>query len=150
MPGITISTDLIVGFPGETESDLADTLSLVDEAGFDEAYTFLYSPREGTPAMRIPGHVPEAVGAERLQRLIAHVRSGTRQRNAGRVGEVHEVLVERPARRGGQMLGRTRSNSLVVLDLPPESIGGYHLVRLTGTTGSTFTGAVVAPQLAVL
>ncbi len=150
MPGLTISTDLIVGFPGETEGDLADTLSLVDEAGFDEAYTFLYSPRDGTPALRIPGHVPEEVGAERLQRLIAHVRGGTRQRNAGRVGEVHEVLVERPARRGGQMLGRTRANSLVVLDLPATSIGEYHMVRLTGTTGSTFTGAVVAPQLAVL
>lgn len=150
MPALTISTDLIVGFPGETETDLRDTMSLVDEAGFDEAYTFLYSPRDGTPAMRIPGHVPEAVGAERLQRLIGHVRSGTRQRNAARVGGVHEVLVERPARRGGQMLGRTRSNLLVVLDLPVDSIGEYHTVRLTGTTGSTFTGAVVAPQLAVL
>jgi len=150
MPGITISTDLIVGFPGETESDFAETLSLVDEAGFDEAYTFLYSPRDGTPAVRIPGHVPEDVGAERLQRLIAHVRGGTRRRNAGRVGAVHEVLVERPARRGGQMLGRTRSNLLVVLDLPADCIGEYRTVRLTGTTGSTFTGAIVAPQLAVL
>jgi len=150
MPGITISTDLIVGFPGETESDFAETLSLVDEAGFDEAYTFLYSPRDGTPAVRIPGHVPEDVGAERLQRLIAHVRGATRRRNAGRVGTVHEVLVERPARRGGQMLGRTRSNLLVVLDLPAECIGEYRTVRLTGTTGSTFTGAIVAPQLAVL
>lgn len=150
MPALTISTDLIVGFPGETEADLNDTMSLVDAAGFDEAYTFLYSPRDGTPAMRIPGHVPEAIGSERLQRLIGHVRSGTRQRNAARVGGVHEVLVERPARRGGQMLGRTRSNLLVVLDLPADSIGEYHTVRLTGTTGSTFTGAVVAPQLAVL
>jgi tRNA-2-methylthio-N6-dimethylallyladenosine synthase len=150
MPDITISTDLIVGFPGETEADFAQTLSLVDEAGFDEAYTFLYSPRDGTPAVRIPGHVPEEVGAERLQRLIAHVRACTRTRNAGRVGSVHEVLVERPARRGGQMLGRTRSNLLVVLDLPADTIGRYQTVRLTGTTGSTFTGAVVAPQLAVL
>jgi tRNA-2-methylthio-N6-dimethylallyladenosine synthase len=150
MPEITISTDIIVGFPGETEADVADTLSLVSEAGIDEAYTFLYSRREGTPAVRIPDHVPEEVGAERLQRLIGHVRGQTRERNAGRVGTVHEVLVERPARRGGQMLARTRSNLLVVLDLPVESIGAYRMVRLTGTTGSTFTGAVVAPQLAVL
>ena len=150
MPGITISTDLIVGFPGESEADFAETLSLVDEAGFDEAYTFLYSRREGTPAVRIPGQVPEALGAERLQRLIAHVRGQTRRRNAGRVGSVHEVLVERPARRGGHLLGRTRSNLLVVLDLPADSIGEYRTVRLTGTTGSTFSGAVVAPQLAVL
>jgi tRNA-2-methylthio-N6-dimethylallyladenosine synthase len=150
MPEITISTDIIVGFPGETEADVADTLSLVSEAGIDEAYTFLYSRREGTPAVRIPDQVPEEVGAERLQRLITHVRGQTRERNAGRVGTVHEVLVERPARRGGQMLARTRSNLLVVLDLPVESIGAYRMVRLTGTTGSTFTGAVVAPQLAVL
>ena len=150
IPGITISTDLIVGFPGETEADFGDTLSLVDEAGFDEAYTFLYSKREGTPAVRIADQVPEAVGAERLQRLIAQVRGRTRRANAGRVGTVHEVLVERPARRGGQMLGRTRSNLLVVLDLPVDSIGEYRTVRLTGTTGSTFTGAVVVPQLAVL
>ena len=150
MPDITISTDLIVGFPGESEADFADTLSLVEDAGFDEAYTFQYSPRDGTPAMRIPGHAPEGVGAERLQRLIAHVRTQTRGRNAGRVGSVHEVLVERPARRGAHLLGRTRSNLLVLLDLPAGSIGEYRTVRLTGTTGSTFTGAVVAPQLAVL
>jgi len=150
MPGITLSTDLIVGFPGETEADFAATLSLVEEAEFDEAYTFLYSPRDGTPAVRIPDPVPEDIGAERLQRLIAHVRGQTRRRNAGRVGSVHEVLVERPARRGGHLLGRTRSNLLVVLDLPADCIGEYRTVRLTGTTGSTFTGAVVAPQLAVL
>lgn len=150
LPGITLSTDLIVGFPGETEADFAETLSLVEEAEFDEAYTFLYSPREGTPAVRIPDPVPEDIGAERLQRLIAHVRGQTRRRNAGRVGSVHEVLIERPARRGGHLLGRTRSNLLVVLDLPAACIGEYRTVRLTGTTGSTFTGAVMAPQLAVL
>lgn len=150
IPGITFSTDLIVGFPGETEADFAATLSLVTEAGFDNAYTFQYSPRDGTPATRIPAHVPEPEAAERLQRLIAHVRGETRRRNAARVGSVHEVLVERPARRGGQLLGRTRTNLLVLLDLPSEAIGEYRTVRLTGTTGSTFTGAIVAPSLAVL
>ena len=148
--GLTISTDIIVGFPGESDAQFEETLSLVDEAGFDEAYTFVYSPRDGTPAVRLPDHVPEPVGSERLQRLIARVREGTRRRNAERVGTVHEVLVERTARRGGFMLGRTRSNLLVLLDLPVGAIGEYHTVRLTGTTGSTFTGAVVTPQLAVL
>jgi len=150
MPGITISTDIIVGFPGETEADFADTLSLVREVGFDEAYTFQYSPRDGTPAVRIRDKVPEAVGAERLQRLIAEVRGVSRQRNATRVGTLHEVLIERPARRGGHMLGRTRSNLLVLVDAPADSIGEYRNVRLSGTTGSTFTGAPVIPQLAVL
>ena len=150
IPGLTISTDIIVGFPGETEAQFEETLSLVDEAEFDDAYTFLYSPRDGTPAVRIPDHVPEDVGSERLQRLIGRVREGTRRRNAERVGSVHEVLVERTARRGGFLLGRTRSNLLVLLDLPADTIGEYRTVRLTGTTGSTFTGAVMAPQLAVL
>jgi tRNA-2-methylthio-N6-dimethylallyladenosine synthase len=106
--------------------------------------------REGTPAVRLHDHVPDGVAAERLDRLIEVVRGNARRKNAGRVGQVHEVLVERPARRGGLMLGRTRTNHLVLLDLPPSAAGEYHQCRLTGTTGSTFTGAVVTPTLAVL
>jgi tRNA-2-methylthio-N6-dimethylallyladenosine synthase len=152
IPGITFSTDLIVGFPGETEEEFQETLSLVGEAGFDEAYTFQYSPRDGTPATRMRDHVPDEVGAERLQRLIEVVRDQARLRNIGRVGEVHEVLVERPAKRGDFLLGRTRTNLLVLLDLPASAIGSYRRVRLSGTTGSTFTGELLSamPALAVL
>ena len=150
IPGITFSTDIIVGFPGETDEQFAETLSLVREAEFDDAYTFSYSPREGTPAVRLKDAVPEAVASERLGRLISAVRDQARARNLARVGATHEVLVERPARRGDLLLGRTRTNHLVLLDLPLTSIGEYHSVKLTGTTGSTFTGAVLTPQLAVL
>ena len=152
VPGITFSTDVIVGFPGETDTEFEDTLSLVAEAAFDEAYTFRYSVREGTPAVRIKGHVDEAVASERLQRLIAAVRHQSARRNLARVGEVHEVLVERPARRGDLLLGRTRTNHMVLLDLPDSALGQYHTVRLTGTTGSTFTGepARAARPLAVV
>ena len=150
MPGITFSTDIIVGFPGETEPQFQETLTLVAEADLDDAYTFRYSVREGTPAVRLPDRVPDGVAAERLERLIDTVRAQARRKNAARVGERHEVLVERPARRGALMLGRTRRNHLVLLDLPPETVGEYHRVRLTGTTGSTFTGRVVAPELAIL
>ena len=150
IPGITISTDVIVGFPGETETDFEDTLSLVAEAGFDDAYTFKYSVREGTPAVRLKDHVPDDLASARLDRLIEAVRSAVRRKNIARVGETHEVLVERPAKRGHLMLGRTRTNHLVLLGLPSSAIGEYHTVRLTGTTGSTFTGSVVAPSLAVL
>ncbi len=152
IPGITFSTDLIVGFPGETEAEFQDTLSLVAEAGFDEAYTFKYSPREGTPAVRMPGHLDDAVASERLERLIAVVRAQSRRRNIGRVGEVHEVLVERTAKRGDMLLGRTRTNQMVLLDLPASAIGEYRTVRLSGTTGSTFTSERLsgAPALAVL
>jgi tRNA-2-methylthio-N6-dimethylallyladenosine synthase len=150
VPGITVSTDIIVGFPGETEADFEETLSLVTEAGFDDAYTFKYSVRQGTPAVRLKDHVSDEVASARLGRLIEAVRSGVRRKNISRVGETHEVLVERPSKRGVLMLGRTRTNQLVLLPLPSNTIGQYHTVRLTGTTGSTFTGLVVAPSLAVL
>jgi len=150
VPGITFSTDIIVGFPGETDAHFEETLSLVTEADFDDAYTFKYSVREGTPAVRLRDHVDDQVASDRLARLIEAVRLNARQKNAARVGQVHEALVERPARRGGLMLARTRGNHLVLLDVPPEAVGSYRQVRLTGTTGSTFTGAVVTPALAVL
>jgi tRNA-2-methylthio-N6-dimethylallyladenosine synthase len=148
--GITFSTDIIVGFPGETESQFEETLTLVHDADFDDAYTFKFSVREGTPAVRLAGHLEDAVASDRLERLIQTVRANARRKNASRVGETHEVLVERPARRGELMLGRTRGNHLVLVDLPRAAAGEYHQVRLTGTTGSTFTGAVVTPTLAVL
>jgi tRNA-2-methylthio-N6-dimethylallyladenosine synthase len=150
IPGLTVSTDLIAGFPGESEEQFEETLALVEAAGFDDAYTFKYSVRDGTPAVRLRDHVPDAVASERLQRLVDAARDQTRRRNAARVGTVHEVLVERPARRGGMMLARTRTNHLVLLDLPASAIGSYHTVRLTGTTGSTFTGARATAGLATL
>jgi tRNA-2-methylthio-N6-dimethylallyladenosine synthase len=150
IPGITFSTDIIVGFPGETEAQFEETLSLVPEADFDDAYTFKYSVREGTPAVRLKDHVTDAVASLRLARLIEAVRGNTRRKNMARVGEVHETLVERPAKRGQLMLGRTRANHMVLLELPADSVGEYARVRLTGTTGSTFTGSLVRPALAVL
>jgi tRNA-2-methylthio-N6-dimethylallyladenosine synthase len=150
IPGMTFSTDIIVGFPGETEAQFEETLSLVNDADFDDAYTFKYSMREGTPAVRLRDHVPEEVASARLGRLIEAVRACTRRKNIGRIGETHEVLVERRAKRGELMLARTRSNHLVLLDLPPSSIGEYHNVILTGTTGSTFTGSAATSALVVL
>lgn len=150
MPRITVSTDIITGFPGETEAEFADTVSLVAEADFDDAYTFKYSVRAGTPAERIKDHVSDDVASERLARLIGVVRSQVRRHNMRRVGEVHEVLIERRSKRGDLMLARTRQNYLVLVDAPLSAIGEYRMVRLTGTTGSTFTGSVEYPALAVL
>ena len=151
IPGITFSTDVIVGFPGETEGQFAETLSLMGEAGFDDAYTFKYSPRDGTPATRMKDAVDDGVASDRLGRLIAAMREQSRSRNLGRVGSEHEVLVERPARRGDMMLGRTRTNLMVLLPLTPADIGRYVTVRLTGSTGSTFTGTQLHERgLAVL
>jgi tRNA-2-methylthio-N6-dimethylallyladenosine synthase len=152
VPGIALTTDIIVGFPGETEEDFLQTESLVRHVAFDDAFTFNYSAREGTPAVRINGHIEPAVSGERLQRLVAAVREVARRKNVGLVGSTHEVLVEKPARRGGLLQSRTRTNKIVLMEGPADWIGSYRQARLTGTTGATFTGVPVAArrELAVL
>jgi tRNA-2-methylthio-N6-dimethylallyladenosine synthase len=150
IPDLALSTDLIVGFPGETDADFAATLSLVREVAFDGAFTFRFSPRDGTPALRLPDAVPEAIAAERLERLIGVVREVARARNAAAVGTTCEVLVEGHAPRGGHLQGRSRHNRVAVLDGPASWIGTYRAVRLTGTTGATFTAVPVTPTLAVV
>ena len=139
VPGIALSTDIIVGFPGETEADFQETLSLVEQVEFDDAYTFKYSVREGTPAVRIKDHVSEALKTERIGRLIEVVRRVAKRKNVGLIGTTHEVLVEGRAKRGDLLQTRTRANKIALLDGPPEWIGTYRRVRFTGTTGSTFT-----------
>ena len=139
VPGIALTTDIIVGFPGETEADFQETVALVEEVGFDDAYTFKYSPRDGTPATRLKDRVADDVAGERLQRLIAVVRREARRNNVGLVGTTHEVLVEGAAKRGDLLQGRTRTNKVALFAGPDAWIGGYRRVRLTGTTGSTFT-----------
>jgi len=150
IPGIALSTDIIVGFPGETEDDFQETLSLVEEVEFDDAYTFKYSVREGTPAVRIKDHVPEETKTERIGRLIATVRRIAKRKNMGLVGggATHEVLVEGPAKRGDLLQARTRTNKIALLEGPAAWIGTYRKVRFTGTTGSTFTAWPVERELA--
>ena len=150
VPGIALTTDIIVGFPGETEEDFAATQSLVEQVEFDDAYTFRYSLRDGTPAVRLPDHVPDEVAGERLERLIALVRALARRRNMGLVGTTHEVLVEGRAKRGGLLQTRTRTNKVALVDGPDEWVGSYLRVRFTGTTGSTFTAWPVEQEAAVV
>jgi tRNA-2-methylthio-N6-dimethylallyladenosine synthase len=148
IPDLSLTTDIIVGFPGETEDDFAETLSAVDAVGFDDAYTFKFSPRDGTPATRFPANesVPDEVASERLARLIAAVRGGTRRRNIKLLGERKEVLVEKAARRGGLLQSRTRDFKVVMIPGDASLIGRYLNVELTGTTGSTFLGQVVGQR----
>jgi tRNA-2-methylthio-N6-dimethylallyladenosine synthase len=140
LPDLSLTTDLIVGFPGETDADFADTLALVETVGFDDAFTFRFSVRDGTPAARLPDAVPDAVGAERLETLIAAVRRIARARNAALVGTTAEVLVEGEARRGDLLQARTRQHRTVLVAGPARWIGSYRTVRLVGTTGATFVG----------
>ncbi|MEO8624271.1 MAG: radical SAM protein, partial [bacterium] len=146
IPGVSLTTDIIVGFPGETDEEFEETLSVVREVGFADAYTFIFSPRDGTPATRLPPEmsVPADVASERLQRLVETVRSASRQRNLGLLGTRHEVLVEREAKRGESMLmARTRDFKTVLVPGDASMLGQYLTVEFTGTTGSTFTGSIV-------
>jgi tRNA-2-methylthio-N6-dimethylallyladenosine synthase len=114
IPDLALTTDLIVGFPGETEDDFRETVEVVEEVGFDGAYTFVYSPRQGTEAAAMPDQVPDELKRERIERLVEVVQRVARERNQARVGKVEEVLVEGPSRTDGALLrGRTRRNTTV-------------------------------------
>ncbi|HEX9565312.1 MAG TPA: tRNA (N6-isopentenyl adenosine(37)-C2)-methylthiotransferase MiaB [Gemmatimonadaceae bacterium] len=148
IPGLCLTTDIIVAFPGETEADFAETLSAVEAIGFDDAFTFRFSPRDGTPATRLPESdtVPDEVAVDRLDRLIAAVRGQARRRNLSLLGQRREVLVERTARRGQLLQSRTRDFKTVLVPGDESLIGRYLTVELTGTTGSTFTGTLVTER----
>src|SRR5688500_10110707 len=133
--GLALSTDVIVGFPGETDADFEETLGAVREVGFDDAFTFKFSPRDGTAATRFPeaDTVPDDVATERLSRLIEAVRSGARARNLAMLGARREVLVEKEARRGELLQARTRDYKTVLIPGGQSMIGRYHPGELTGT-----------------
>ena len=114
VPDLALTTDLIVGFPGETEEDFLETLSLVEEVGFDAAFTFVFSPRQGTEAATMPDQVVEDVKRERIERLVDVVQRVAETRNRDRIGRVEQVLVEGPSRTDQTLLrGRTRRNTTV-------------------------------------
>jgi tRNA-2-methylthio-N6-dimethylallyladenosine synthase len=145
MPGLGLTTDIIVGFPGETDEEFEDTLSLCREVRFDDAFTFKFSAREGTPATRMPEEwaIPQHVMDARYNALVETVRGISREKNMGRLGERMEVLVEKEARKGELFQARSRDFKTVLVPGTPESIGTYMTVELTGTTGATFTGTPV-------
>lgn len=151
IPGLGLTTDIIVGFPGESDEDFEHTLSAVRNIGFDDAFTFKFSPREGTPATRMPPEwtVSDEVASDRLDRLIATVRTGARERNLGRLGERREVLVEKAARDNRLLQTRSRDFKTVLLEGDESMLGQYLTVELTGTTGSTFTGTPVSQRAAL-
>ena len=145
VPDVALSTDVIVAFPGETREDFRETLSLLREVRFDDAFTYRYSPRDGTPATRMPvaWAVDEAEAQARLEELIDVARSVQHEVNAGHVGREEEVLVAGEARRKGQVLGRTRRNKVVAFEANPGWIGSYLRVRMESTTGPTFVGRLL-------
>jgi tRNA-2-methylthio-N6-dimethylallyladenosine synthase len=137
IPDLALTTDLIVGFPGETEDDFRETLEMVEEVGFDGAFTFVYSPRAGTDAAAMVDQVPDEVKRDRIERLVEVVQRVAAQRNAARIGRVEEVLVEGPSRTDPAYLrGRTRRNTTVNFlgDAAPGELVDVLIERATSTT----------------
>jgi tRNA-2-methylthio-N6-dimethylallyladenosine synthase len=147
IPDLALSTDIIVGFPGETEDDFRETLEVVEEVGFDSAFTFVYSPRAGTDAAAMLDQISDDVKRERIERLVGLVQRIAAERNEARVGRVEEVLVEGPSRTDAAFLrGRTRRNTTVnfVGDAVAGELVDVTIARATSTTlgGSQLSIAV--------
>ena len=144
VPGVAISTDIIVGFPGETEEDFADTLDVVERARFDAAFTFQYSPRAGTRAASMPEQLPKEVVQERFDRLLALQTPITAAGNRALVGRTVEVLVEGSGKRHGSTQARTRTNRIVHLP-EPLAPGTFVDARITEAGAHHLFGSVAAP-----
>ncbi|MGN0772187.1 MAG: tRNA (N6-isopentenyl adenosine(37)-C2)-methylthiotransferase MiaB [Candidatus Ventricola sp.] len=141
IPDMSLTTDLIVGYPGETEEEFEETCSLVGEVGYDSAFTFIYSPRIGTRAADMPDQIPEDVSSRRIQKLIAIQKENTRRNYAGYIGQVHSVLVEEASKRDeNQMAGKDEYNITVNFPGSKDLIGRIVRVRITSAGESTLRG----------
>jgi tRNA-2-methylthio-N6-dimethylallyladenosine synthase len=144
VPDLALGTDIIVGFPGETEADFAGTLEVVEEVRYDSAFTFIYSPRAGTEAAALPDQVPDEIKHERLERLVDAVQRIALARNVERVGRLEEVLVEGASRTDGALLrGRTRRNTTVNFS-GVAGAGEITYVLVEGATSTTLRGRELA------
>ncbi|MBT2969849.1 MAG: tRNA (N6-isopentenyl adenosine(37)-C2)-methylthiotransferase MiaB [gamma proteobacterium symbiont of Ctena orbiculata] len=140
-PDITISSDFIVGFPGETEADFEATLKLIEEVGFDHSYSFIYSRRPGTPAADLPDDVPLEVKQARLERLQQLINTQAQRISRQMVGTLQRILVERPAKKNpAQLAGRTENNRVVNFDGPGDLIGQFVDVRITEALPNSLRG----------
>ena len=154
-PDLALTSDFIVGFPGETEADFAETVSLVDEIGYSDAFSFKYSQRPGTPGAALGDQIPEDVKSERLQRLQAAITRNHFAFNERCVGCTFDVLMEKPARDPGQIVGRSPYLQPVHVNAPAELIGQMVPVTITGTIAHSLFGVlaerprIAEPSLAI-
>ncbi len=143
-PGISLSSDFIVGFPGETETDFEATMALIEEMGFDHSFSFIYSRRPGTPAADLPDDVPQAVKQARLARLQNAINNQAMRISRQMVGRVQRVLVERPARKDPrQLAARTENNRVVNFDGPLGLIGQFADLRITEALPNSLRGELL-------
>lgn len=144
-PGISISSDFIVGFPGETERDFQATLRLIEEIGFDQSFSFIYSKRPGTPAANLPDDTSEAEKKERLARLQAAIDANAKRISAAMVGSVQSVLVEGPSRKNpDELTGRTENMRYVNFAGPASLVGHFVDVQITAALSNSLRGRLVS------
>ncbi|MDH3645604.1 MAG: tRNA (N6-isopentenyl adenosine(37)-C2)-methylthiotransferase MiaB [Gammaproteobacteria bacterium] len=145
-PDISLSSDFIVGFPGETEQDFIETMNLIADVGFDQSYSFVYSRRPGTPAASLPDEVPLEVKQHRLQLLQARINQQAAEISRGMIGSQQLVLVERPSKKSPQQLaGRTENNRWVNFDGNPSLIGDFVTVAITEALPNSLRGHLIEP-----
>ncbi|MBV1960390.1 MAG: tRNA (N6-isopentenyl adenosine(37)-C2)-methylthiotransferase MiaB [Immundisolibacteraceae bacterium] len=146
-PNISLSSDFIVGFPGETDEDFEQTMALIERVGFDQSFSFIYSARPGTPAADLADEVPLAVKKARLARLQARITEMATAISDGMVGTVQRVLVDRLAKKGvGQLAARTENNRVVNFDGDPALIGGFVDLLITEALPNSLRGELAGPD----
>jgi tRNA-2-methylthio-N6-dimethylallyladenosine synthase len=143
-PDLSLSTDFIVGFPGETDQDFEATMRLIEDLGFDHSFSFLYSVRPGTPAASLPDSTPLAIKKERLARLQARLEANAQAISQRMIGSVQRVLVDKRSRKDErQLAGRTENNRVVNFDGPPHLIGRFTEVVITEALPNSLRGRQV-------
>ena len=148
-PNISMSSDFIIGFPGETDADFEHTMSLIEEIGFDHSFSFIYSRRPGTPAAELPDDVPHDVKQSRLARLQHVINNSTQQISREMVGTVQRILVDRPSRKdASEMSGRTENNRVVNFKGPASLIGEFVDVQITEAFTNSLRGELVTEKVA--
>jgi tRNA-2-methylthio-N6-dimethylallyladenosine synthase len=148
-PEMAMSSDFIVGFPGETDEDFGKMMKLIDDVGFDNSFSFIFSPRPGTPAATLHDETPHAVKLERLQQLQAVIEANIRSISASRVGTVQKVLVEGPSRKDPtELAGRTECNRMVNFKGANRLVGQMVDIRITEANPHSLRGEVVTAEVA--
>jgi tRNA-2-methylthio-N6-dimethylallyladenosine synthase len=140
IPGLSVTTDIIAGFPGESREDFEQTLEVMRRLRFDNAFTYHYSPRSGTKAFEMEDDVPSAEKKRRLDAMIALQRTISKEKNHALIGARAEILVEAPSKRGTGVLGRTRTDKPVVVYNENLAVGDWAVVEIVETTGATLVG----------
>ena len=148
-PDLALSSDFIVGFPGETEEDFEKTMRLIEDVGFDASFSFVYSRRPGTPAADLADDTPQAVKLARLQRLQARINEQAAAISRGMIGSIQRVVVEGPSRKdASELMGRTENNRIVNFPAPARLVGQLADIRITAAMSHTLRGEVVTRDTA--